>query len=199
MNKPAASFAPRGRNDIPFGEDDFRRIAAFAKSEYGLHLEPSKKAMIHSRLGKRIATLQLDGFKAQLADFEPQLRDPEMFPAVIQTLFEIMAGHKIDPDEMARINAQRRPDQDVVLGIWDMILTSTVDEIAAVVDTALAEYGGKHVPYLSLFGIDPGPAYADWIASYIAGAVTEVWADHGHYPHLVEPDRFLRRLDRFWS
>ncbi|ARE41754.1 Chemotaxis protein methyltransferase CheR [Rhodovulum sp. P5] len=64
MNKPVNSIAPRTQRDIPFGEDDFRRIAAFAKSEYGLHLEPSKKAMIHSRLGRRIIALQLDGFAA---------------------------------------------------------------------------------------------------------------------------------------
>jgi hypothetical protein len=25
----------------------------------------------------------------------------------------------------------------------------------------------------------------------------EVWADHGHYPHLVDPARFLLRLAEF--
>ena len=144
-------------------------------------------------------SLQLDGFKAQLHEFEDQLRDPAAFPLVIQGLFEMMAGERIDPDEMTRINAQRRPDQNVVLGVWDLILTSSVEEITAVVATALAGYRGRHVDYLSLFGIDPGEGYADWISSYIPGAVTEVWADHGHYPHLVEPDRFLARAEKFWS
>ncbi|TDX30720.1 CheR family methyltransferase [Rhodovulum visakhapatnamense] len=62
MNAPTSSLTPRRRSEIAFGESDFQRIAAFAKSEYGLHLEPSKKAMIHSRLGKRIVALNLDGF-----------------------------------------------------------------------------------------------------------------------------------------
>jgi pimeloyl-ACP methyl ester carboxylesterase len=144
-------------------------------------------------------SLQLDGFKAQLQEFEEQLRDPAAFPLAIQGLFEVMAGEKINPDEMARINAQRRPDQNVVLGVWDLILTSSVEEIAAVVATALAGYRGHHVNYLSLFGIDPGDGYADWIGSYIQGAVTEVWPDHGHYPHLVEPARFLERAEKLWS
>lgn len=144
-------------------------------------------------------SLRLDGFKEQLHEFEEQLRDPAAFPLAIQGLFEMMAGEKIDPDEMARINALRRPDQNVVLGVWDLILTSSVEEITAVVATALAGYRGKHVHYLSLFGIDPGPGYADWIASYVHGAVTEVWPDHGHYPHLVEPDRFVARAEKFWS
>lgn len=70
MNAPSPSINPRRRSDIEFEEADFQRIAAFAKSEYGLHLEPSKKAMIHSRLGKRIVALHLDGF----ADYDRYLR-----------------------------------------------------------------------------------------------------------------------------
>ncbi len=144
-------------------------------------------------------SLQLDGFKAQLMSFEAQLRDADAFPFVIQGLFEMMAGNRIPPDEMARVNAARRPDQHVVLGVWEMILTMPADEIAAVVDGALAGYSGLDVPYLSLFGIDPGDGYPEWIASHIDGAVTEVWPDHGHYPHLVDPDRFVARLDTFWG
>lgn len=144
-------------------------------------------------------SLRLDGFKEQLMAFEQQLRDPESFPLVIQNLFEMMAGEKIDSKEMARVNAHRQPDQDVVLGIWEMILTRPTDEIAAIVDGALAGYANLDVPYLSLFGIDPGDDYAEWIGSHIDGAVTELWPEHGHYPHLVEPDRFVDRLESFWS
>lgn len=64
MTARAAPIVTRRPADIPFGEDDFRRVATFAKSEYGLHLEPSKKAMIHSRLSKRIIALDLEGFSA---------------------------------------------------------------------------------------------------------------------------------------
>ena len=130
---------------------------------------------------------------------EAQLRDPDAFPLVIRGLFEQMAGERITPDEMARVDAARRPTQDVVLGVWEMILTMPADEIAAVVDGALAGYAGVDVSYLALFGIDPGADYGDWISSHIDGAVTEVWPDHGHYPHLVDPDRFVARLDEFWA
>lgn len=64
MTAMPASTAFRRSADIPFGDPDFVRISGFAKSEYGLHLEPSKKAMIHSRLGKRIVTLGLPDFRA---------------------------------------------------------------------------------------------------------------------------------------
>lgn len=144
-------------------------------------------------------SLQFAGFKEQLVAVEAQLRDADAFPLVIAGMFEMMAGEKIAPDEMARVNAARRPDQRVVLGVWEMILTMPTEEIAAVVDGALSGYSGLDVAYLTLFGDDPGAGYAEWIASHIDGAVTEVWPDHGHYPHLVDPDRFVARLDAFWS
>lgn len=144
-------------------------------------------------------SLQLGGFKNQLMGVEAQLRDPDAFPLVIQGLFEQMAGNKITPVEMARVNGARRPDQDVVLGVWEMILSMPASEIAALVDAALAGYSGLGVPYLALFGIDPGASYGEWIATHIAGAVTEVWPDHGHYPHLVDPERFVDLLHTFWS
>ena len=91
-------------------------------------------------------SLQLDAFKAQLTAFEAQLRDPEAFPFVIQGLFEMMAGEKISSEEMERVNTARRPDQDVVLGVWEMILSMPTEEIAAVVEGALAGYSHVDVP-----------------------------------------------------
>ncbi len=144
-------------------------------------------------------SLQLDEFKGQLVAFEPQLRDPDSFPLVIDGLFAMMAGEQIDDDEMARVNALRTADQDVVFAVWELLLTAPADEIAATVDAALGGYRDRSVAYLTVFGIDPGDSYGDWIAARIGGAVTEVWPEHGHYPHLVDPDRFVARLHSFWS
>jgi pimeloyl-ACP methyl ester carboxylesterase len=144
-------------------------------------------------------SLRLDGFKDQLSAFEVQLRDPDAFPLVMEGLFQMMAGDRLSDEQAERVSALRRPDQDVVLGVWDVILSSTTDEIAATVSGALAAYTDLSVPYLSIFGIDPGDGYDTWISSNIPGATTEVWADHGHYPHLVDTDRFVSRLDEFWS
>ncbi|MEL6891099.1 MAG: alpha/beta hydrolase [Actinomycetota bacterium] len=144
-------------------------------------------------------SLQLGGFKAQLMEFESQLRDAAAFPMVISAIFDSMAGPLASTDEFARVSSLRRPDQTVVLGVWEMLLTMSEAEVDAVVDAALAGYASVDVPYLSLFGIDPGPGYSDWLAGQIAGATTEVWADHGHYPHLVDPDRFVDRLHAFWA
>ncbi len=141
-------------------------------------------------------SLQLAGFKAALMPAEPMLRDPEAFPAVITQLFIDMRG-SLDDSEFDRVSSLRRGQQDVVLGVWELILTASEDEIANVVDQALASYGD--VRYLSLFGIDPGPDYADWLSGHIVNSEVEVWDGAGHYPHLVAPDRFVARLESFWA
>ena len=139
-------------------------------------------------------SLQLHGFKA-----EPMLRDPDQYRLVIDGMFDAMQGDLLPEAERERINAGRRADQDVVLGVWDVILTQPVDEISQTVEMALAGYANKHTPYLALFGIDPGDDYGAWLSDRIEGALIDVWTDHGHYPHLVEPQRFVDTVERFWS
>ena len=77
--------------------------------------------------------------------------------------------------------------------------SNTEPHIAATVDAMLAGYADHPTPYLGLFGIDPGPGYAEWLARRVPGAVVETWEDHGHYPHLVDPDRFVDRIVAFWA
>ena len=144
-------------------------------------------------------SLQLDSFKAQLVPAEEMLRDPEQYQMVIDAMFAMMMGELLPAAEQARIGGLRRADHDVVLGVWDLLLTQPVEEIAATVDAALAGYDGRGVKYLALFGLDPGVGYAEWLAARIPDSTVEHWADHGHYPHLVDPDRFVDRLISFWT
>jgi pimeloyl-ACP methyl ester carboxylesterase len=142
-------------------------------------------------------SLQLDSFTAQLEPAAPMLRDPDQYQLVVDAMFETMSGELLSAGERSRITALRRADQDVVLGVWELLLTEPPESIAATVDATLAGYAGRRVPYLALFGIDPGDGYGAWLAERIPGSEVEVWAEHGHYPHLVDPDRFVARLHQF--
>lgn len=128
-------------------------------------------------------SLELAAFKAQLMEAEPLLRDPEQYTIVIDMLFASMMGDTLSADEQARVNSLRRADHEVVIGVWDLLLTQPVEEIAATVDAALAGYAAGDVPYLALFGIDPGENYAAWLSARIPGSTVETWAAFGHYPH----------------
>ena len=141
-------------------------------------------------------SLRLGSFKAQLMTMADHLRDPAAFPAVIGAIFDQMAGDRLAPSEVDRLRSLRRPDQAVVLGIWELLLEQPEAAIEAAVEEALA---GSRAPFLSLFGIDPGPDYGAWLAALVPGAVVETWEGYGHYPHLVDPDRFVARLETFWA
>lgn len=144
-------------------------------------------------------SLKLGGFKDLLGPVEPMLRDPETFGPVVSQLFDDLTGQVLSASERQRLATVRSPKQDVVLGVWDLIFNSTESEIDEAVDQALAGYRQSQVPYLSLFGIDPGSDYEPWLSERIPGAIVETWPDLGHYPHLVEPDRFTARLQEFWQ
>jgi len=144
-------------------------------------------------------SLRFGEFKELLEAVEAMLRDTEVFPGVMTTIFKDLMGPRLSESEQGRLTALRRPVQDVVLGVWADLLTSTPEEIDRLVEEALAGYREADVPYLSLFGVDPGEEYVDWLQARIPGARCEVWADHGHYPHLVDPDRFVSRLTEFWA
>ena len=59
------------------------------------------------------------------------------------------------------------------------------------------ELAGSGPPVDLLHGIDPGPDHKRWLQARITGAQGQVWPDHGHYPHLVDPDRFLAAVATF--
>lgn len=137
--------------------------------------------------------LALGGFKEQLGAMEPALRSDD-FEATMGMLFAAITGDRLSASERTRIEGLRTPKQDVVLGIWDLIFSTPADELDAVVDQVTSAVSA---PYLSLHGIDPGPEYVAWLESAIPTATVEVWADHGHYPHLVDPNRFADRAREF--
>jgi pimeloyl-ACP methyl ester carboxylesterase len=138
--------------------------------------------------------LRLSAFKEGLTQLEPLLKgDPGSFATAIGLVFGSMAG-ALPAADMERVEALRRADQSVVLGIWGTVFDSTPDELDAQVDALV---GGITVPYLALHGIDPSDEYGAWLTGAIASAQFEVWPDVGHYPHLVHPDRFLDRVASF--
>ena len=137
--------------------------------------------------------MALAGFKDQLGQLEPMLRG-DQFDAAIGMVFDALFGDRIASEERSRIDALRSPKQEVVLGVWSVVFDLSVEELESVVDSVA---GGISAPYLALHGIDPGADYPEWLAARIPTAVVEVWDGLGHYPHLVEPERFLNRVREF--
>lgn len=138
--------------------------------------------------------LALSGFQETLAQLRPMLEGSgDEFQGAIDAIFTDMAG-PLTGWERQRVDRLRNADQDVVLGVWDLVFTASAADLDATVD-ALA--GAITVPYLSLHGIDPGDDYGSWLTERIPSATVEAWPDLGHYPHLIEQERFVARVVDF--
>lgn len=138
-------------------------------------------------------SLQLPAFKAALEPLTPMLLgDDTAFRAAIAMLFTALDG-SLPAEERARIDRISSPERDVVLGVWAMILDSSEADLDALTASML---GSVTTPYLALHGTDPGDHYEQWLRELIPSGSVEAWPDLGHYPHLVEPDRFVERLEQ---
>lgn len=138
--------------------------------------------------------LLLSGFKDGLSQLEPLLKgDDPTFQMGISMLFDSMYG-QLSGSELERIKTNRKADQEVVLGIWGTVFDSSVEELDAQVDALI---GGITVPYLEIQGIDPGAEYETWLKNAIPTSTYELWPDLGHYPHLIEQQKFVQRVREF--
>ncbi|MDF2047560.1 alpha/beta hydrolase, partial [Microbacterium sp. Kw_RZR3] len=135
--------------------------------------------------------LQLAGMQGQVQQAEEMLRG-DGFPLFIQAMFAQMAGG-LDAGEMARVDGIRSPKQDVVLGMWRPLLEDSPEKLSELV-TSLTRIPAD-VPYLVITGLDAGPEYAEWLQQEIPHTVHEVWQPPTHYPHLVDPARFVARVE----
>tara|TARA_B100000378_G_scaffold186993_1_gene151710 strand:+ start:798 stop:1574 length:777 start_codon:yes stop_codon:yes gene_type:complete len=136
--------------------------------------------------------LALGDMQAQVKKMEPLLKSP-LFPVLVGQVFRSMRG-ELPAAENKRLKKLRTPRREVVLGVWSPMLTQTPEELATTVDETVAV--PDDVPYLVIAGLDPGPDYREWLRGRIPSLTYEVWAKT-HYPHLVEPDRFVARVKEF--
>jgi pimeloyl-ACP methyl ester carboxylesterase len=138
--------------------------------------------------------LAFRGFAEALRPLAPMLRGTG-FHEALGSIFGALGVDRLPPPQRAwadACHAAARPE--VVLGTWDLVLDSSPEELDAVVEAAVASIT---VPYLALHGSEPEPGYADWLRARVPTAIVEVWDGDGHYPHLVEPQRFAERVLAF--
>jgi pimeloyl-ACP methyl ester carboxylesterase len=136
-------------------------------------------------------SLRFSDFKAALSQLEHQLRGSGFHPAM-HAIFTSLDGPLMPDPLRMRLAANRdTARQDVVLGVWDMVFSQTPEELDAVAD---AVGPAITVPFLAIHGSDPGEGYQAWLTERIPHAQLEQWESHGHYPHLVDVERFLVRL-----
>jgi pimeloyl-ACP methyl ester carboxylesterase len=139
-------------------------------------------------------SLDVTGFREFLTEVEPALRgDDATFQALVATMIEGLYDPLPAP-ERARLEQLARRDQEVVVGNWDQLLTTDAAEMQSLIEATVRSIT---VPYLAVHGSNPSETYGAWLASVIPSSTIEIWEGDGHYPHLVERERFLQLLHEF--
>ena len=124
---------------------------------------------------------------------EPALRGPGFADAFAP--FQRSMGLDLVPEPLrqAALGAQD-VRQDVVLGYWDQLLRTDVDELQAWVEEIAAEID---VPCLAVFGRELPREERDYLRRLVPQMQIEEWPGRGHFVHLAEADRFATRLQAF--
>jgi len=81
--------------------------------------------------------------------------------------------------------------REVLLGIWDTLLTTSPEQLTALAEAVLPRISA---PLLALHGSPPPEDYEVWLSRLVPGASLEVWNGSGHMLHLVDPERFAMRV-----
>jgi len=89
--------------------------------------------------------------------------------------------------EQERVRALRRLDSSVLAGTWAPLHTDP-RSAQAWAEQIIALPAG--VTLTCVLATDPGKRHVSWLREHAPEVKVEGWPD-GHYPHLVEPDRFV--------
>jgi pimeloyl-ACP methyl ester carboxylesterase len=81
--------------------------------------------------------------------------------------------------------------REVVLGVWDTLLTTTPEQLTAIAEAILPRVTA---PLLSLHGSPPPSDYKAWLTGLVPSASVETWDGTGHMLHLVDPEQFAARV-----
>jgi pimeloyl-ACP methyl ester carboxylesterase len=137
-------------------------------------------------------TLRFGDFAARVRPHEERLHGDGWADAVI----EIEHDLGLEPfDAIADLEQRVREfPREVILGVWAQLLATPPEDLTALAEAALPQC---RAPLLAIHGSPPEPDYPEWLMSRVPKAELEIWAGQGHMLHLVDPDRFARRVERF--
>ncbi len=134
----------------------------------------------------------LGAMKPMLDSVAEPVRDPARFGPTMNALLDSLIGSRLSADVIRELAAYRsRMVQEVAAGVWAPLFDRTAEALELESTVTCRKIAA---PYLALHGSDPGDGYVAWLRERVPQAEIEVWNDYGHYPHLVDPARFVARI-----
>ena len=87
-----------------------------------------------------------------------------------------------------------RPQQEVVLGYWDELLTGPADGPTTLMSATIAALRTNRTSYDLVSGSELDPAYRAWLCDLLPQARVVEWPGNGHFPFLGRPREFAALL-----
>lgn len=137
--------------------------------------------------------LRVEPFAQLVGSLRDRL-DSDQFPQVWQQFWNSMGTEQLPPDAQQLLRTSSRPQRELVLSYWHDLLTRPADELAALMDEALATLHGAHTPYAFVLGRELAPDEQQWLRERLPDAKTAVLPGSGHFPQLADPQRFAHIL-----
>ncbi len=137
--------------------------------------------------------LDIRPFARMVKQFEPALRGPN-FAAAFEPIRQSIGVEMLPEPLRSNTLSTQRVRQDVVLAYWNDLLLQSPDDLQALVDEMTSRITA---PYLAVFGHRLSDEERIGFSKQLASLELEEWDGLGHMVHLMELDRFARRLDHF--
>jgi pimeloyl-ACP methyl ester carboxylesterase len=137
--------------------------------------------------------LEIRPFARMVRTMWPALSGPD-FPRAFEPFRRSIGVDRVAEPLRRKVLASQDIRQDVVLGYWDELMQTDPDDLQARIDQASSRIAS---PYLAVFGRELEPSERRKLLNRIPHVQIEEWPGSGHCVHLVEADRFARRLRGF--
>ena len=128
-----------------------------------------------------------------LRQLEPSLRGPN-FAATFEPIRQSIGVELLPEPLRSSTRAAQTVRQDLVLAYWEEAFRRSPEELQELLDEGLEKIT---VPYLVVFGHRLSDDERVRLRDRVSHLELEEWPDRGHMVHLMEPDRFARRLAEF--
>lgn len=143
------------------------------------------------------APLRLEPFAELLLSVAPQLQD-DRFDETWDLFRKSWHTELLTEPQRELLRAADRATQEQVLGYQADLLERPLGEVLSWRDEGLRALAHAGVPYLSLASSGPvAPEERAFLAERLPQAEIVVWPLGHHFPHVAEPDRFVRLLAAF--
>jgi pimeloyl-ACP methyl ester carboxylesterase len=124
---------------------------------------------------------------------EPVLRGPH-FAAAFEPIRQDIGVERLPEPLRSSTLATQTVRQDLVVAYWYDVGRPSPEEMQGMVDEMTSKIA---VPYLAIFGHRLPEEDRAYLHDRLPALELEEWPDRGHMVHLMEPDRFAKRVARF--